>query len=458
MAYKLYKFPLRTKYTVKSWLSVRIWNEAGEGFGALEKLMHEKIGRYPSCSWGLTLGVMMAFILLALAGCSMPGMFGGDDSPLPMPPPLEADADGNVPDKTGRKDTETAAPGAEAPEGGAAKTGDAGGEKTGDTGETADAPKDYPELADVPQGPEATKKAQNSAEAKGQREKLARELASDRERAKYSDEELRGGGVAAAEPPRPQPPAPPRPAHAEEPSPAAEAPKPAGETKPAQAAASPPRQPAPQPLAAPAPAPSAPAGTTRPAPPAPAGARAPVSAPAQTPRSFSSTAFEPSKAAPLPAEVAATLPPGVAQRYNETLGLRAAPPAPPVSPSLGGRGSLTGGTPYASIPFASGSSQLSGGDRSAIQQAAQAWHSRRSRVRVVGHASSSAAAQSETQRLIGNWQISQARATAVADALIQYGVDPAAIVIEAVGDSQAGAASAYGEGEAAARRVDLFLE
>lgn len=427
--------------------------------GALEKLMQEKIGRYPSCSWGLTLGVMMVFAMLALAGCSMPGMFGGDDSPLPMPPPLEADADGNVPDKTGRKDTETAAPGTEAPEDSADGAEETEKEHAGETGDTADAPKDYPELADVPQGEEATRKAESSAEAQGQREQLARELASDRERAKYSDEELRGGGVAPAEPPRPQPPAPPRPpqaesaVQAEQPSPATEVPKPSVTTKPAQAAAAP-SQPAPQPLAAPAPSipAPAPAGTVRPAPPAPAGARPPVSAPAQTPRSHSSTAFEPSKAAPLPAEVAATLPPGVAQRYNETLGLRAAPPALPVTPSLGG------GAPYASIPFASGSSQLSGGDRSAIQQAAQAWQSRRGRVRVVGHASSSASTQSESQRLIGNWQISQARATAVADAMIQNGVDPAAIVIEAVGDSQAGAASAQGEGEAAARRVDLFLE
>ena len=244
--------------------------------GALEKLMRENMRR-------LTPAVIVASAVLALAGCAAPDMFGGDDSPLPMPPPLEADAEGNVPDNTGRQDeesgaaaqTETAEDGADgAAEDGAAKAEDAGGENTGDT---ADAPKDYPELADVPQGPEATRKAESSAGAQEQREKLARELASDRERAKYSDEELRGGGIAPAEPPRPQPPAPPRPpqaesaVQAEQPSPAVEAPKPSVTTKPAQAAAAPsaPTSPAPQPLATPVP-PENPA-------PAPAGVRPPCS-------------------------------------------------------------------------------------------------------------------------------------------------------------------------------------
>lgn len=449
--------------------------QRGKGFGALEKVMWEKTGRYPSSSWGLNLGAMGVVIMLALAGCSAPGMFGVDDSPLPMPPPLEADADGVVPDNTGRNETETSSASQMETEEVSAAGAEESEEEAAGFGETAEMPNGYPELADVPQGPEATKKAESSPEAQGQREQLARELASDRERAKYSDEELRGGGIAPAEPPRPEPPAPPKSPRTEpvkqveEPAPDGAAAQPAPEARPGEAVPvpqpPPPAPPVPQAQSAPVPSgkpaavPAASSGTVLPTSAAPSGPRAAAGASAQTPRSYSSTTFEPSRAAPLPAEVSATLPPGVAQRYHETLGLRAAPPALPVTPALRGSGSFPGAAPYASIPFASGSAQLSGGDRRAIQQVAEVWQSRRAgSLRVVGHASSSAATRSATQKLIGNWQISQARATAVADALIQNGVDPGVIVIEAVGDSQSGADTSYGAGEAADRRVDLFLE
>ena len=60
--------------------------------------------------------------------------------------------------------------------------------------------------------------------------------------------------------------------------------------------------------------------------------------------------------------------------------------------------------------------------------------------------------------MIANWEVSQARATSVADALVGQGVDAARIIIEAVGDSQAATIAGYSDAEAASRRVDLFLE
>jgi len=60
--------------------------------------------------------------------------------------------------------------------------------------------------------------------------------------------------------------------------------------------------------------------------------------------------------------------------------------------------------------------------------------------------------------MLANWEISQARATAVADELVRQGVDTARIIIEAVGDSQSVASAGYADAETAARRVDLFLE
>ena len=381
-------------------------------------------GRQDAKLWRLGMPVMCGLALLAVTGCSMPNMFGSDNSPLPLPPPLEADADGNVADKTGRKD------GAEAGDADAA---------------SAQPPADgeYPALADVPEGPEATKAAEKSPEAQTARDQLAGDLIADRDQAKYTDEELRGGRVAPVAPPRPQPPAPPR---AETPPPAA--PQPSVEASPAVASPPPPVLQKPSPMVA-APAP-APVPLTTPAAPRSLPPR-PQAAPVQTaPAYSSSTTFQPSAAAPLPADLVAALPAGVAQRYQETL-------RRPASPIVGGRGVRTGGA-YASIPFASGSSQLSSNDRRTIAQVVSAARSGFGRIRVVGHASSTASSASESQRLIANWEVSQARATAVADELASQGIDVGRIVIEAVGDSQAGYAAGNMDPEAAARRVDLFLE
>lgn len=384
-------------------------------------------------------GAMLAATLavLMIAGCSGMNPFYSDNSPLPLPPPLEADADGVVPDKTGRKD------------GGDGGSTDAASE----TGQADTAQnEDYPDLADVPEGDAATRAAEKAPAAAAQREELAGELVADREQAKYTDEALRGGKVAAMASPRPATPAPARPAQEAAPvTPPPAAPAPAVAPPPVQRTA--PRPVAPAPVAsAPAASPVATAPVT---PLAPRAAPVPA-APVQTARAYGSSGFQPSAAQPLPADLAASLPAGVAQRYQETLRkpLPGIPAALPVTPVLSGRG----GGAFATIPFASGSSQLSGNDRQTLAQVARAASNGFGMVRVVGHASSSAAGQPESQRMIANWEISQARATAVADELVRQGVDAARIIIEAVGDSQSGASAGYADAESAARRVDLFLE
>lgn len=389
-----------------------------------------KTDRRSAAIWRFGALLAIGLVMMAVSGCSMPSVFGSDDSPLPLPPPLETDAEGNVADNTGRKK---------------------------DDAEVSPAPEadgEYPDLADVPEGAEATKAAEKAPEAQAGREQLASGLVADREQAKYTDEELRGGKVAALSPPRPQPPAPPR---SEEPV-APAAPEPVAPQAPA-AQVSPP---APAPVRAPAPAsgltPASPSPSATPlTPQAPRSLppRTAAAAPVQTATAYSTTTFQPSRAQPLPADLAASLPAGVAQRYQETLRqpVPGAPAGLPVAPVLGGRA----GGAYVSIPFASGSSQLSSGDQRTIAQLARAAKGGFSRIRVVGHASSSASSQSESQRLLANWEVSQARATAVSDELVRQGIDIARITIEAVGDSQAGAAG-YMDAEAAARRVDLFLE
>lgn len=377
--------------------------------------------------WRFGAPLAIGLVMMAVSGCAMPSVFGSDNSPLPLPPPLETDAEGRVADNTGRKK---------------------------DDAEVSPAPEadgEYPDLADVPEGAEATKAAEKAPEAQAQREQLTSGLVADREQAKYTDEELRGGKVAALSPPRPQPPAPPR---SEEPvAPAAPEPvvpqAPAAQVSPpAPTTALPPVSPPPSAIPL---TPQAP----RSAPP-----RTAAAAPVQTATAHSTTTFQPSRAQPLPADLAASLPAGVAQRYQETLRqpVPGAPAGLPVAPVLGGRAGGAAGGAYVSIPFASGSSQLSSGDKRTIAQVARAAKGGFSRIRVVGHASSSASSQSESQRLLANWEVSQARATAVADELVRQGVDVARIVIEAVGDSQAASAGGYMDAEAAARRVDLFLE
>ena len=390
-----------------------------------------KTDRRSAAMWRFGAPLAIGLVMMAVSGCAMPSVFGSDNSPLPLPPPLETDAEGKVADNTGRKK---------------------------DDAEVSPAPEadgEYPDLADVPEGAEATKAAEKAPEAQAQREQLASGLVADREQAKYTDEELRGGKVAALSPPRPQPPAPPR---SEEPV-APAAPEPVVPQAPV-AQVSPP---APAPVRAPAPTPALPPVSPPPSaipltPQAPRSVppRTAAAAPVQTATAYSTTTFQPSQAQPLPADLAASLPAGVAQRYQETLRqpVPGAPAGLPVAPVLGGRA----GGAYVSIPFASGSSQLSSGDQRTIAQVARAAKGGFSRIRVVGHASSSASSQSESQRLLANWEVSQARATAVADELVRQGVDVARIVIEAVGDSQTASAGGYMDAEAAARRVDLFLE
>lgn len=389
-------------------------------------------GRHVSW-WRPGVTVTAGLVLLTVTGCSVPNVFGSDNSPLPLPPPLEVDADGVAADKTGRKgDSEAGATPA----------------SKGET-ETADS-EEYPDLADVPEGAEATKAAEKAPEAQTQRDQLANELVADREKSKYTDEELRGGRVAAVAPPRPQAPSPPRPAAPPAnveitPPPAA----PVAQAKSAPARAPIVAAPAAPPVIAPAPAPVI-AAPIRPV------APRSLSSAVQTAPAYSSSSFQPSTAPPLSADLVASLPAGVAQRYQETLRspVPGIPAALPVAPVLGSRA----GAPDASIQFASGSSQLSPRDKSAIAQVVSAARNGFGVIRVVGHASSTTSSQSESQRMIANWEVSQARATSVADALVSQGVDAARIIIEAVGDSQSASAAGYPDREAAARRVDLFLE
>lgn len=415
--------------------------------------------RLRSLSGAVMLGVF-------LTGCSgATDWFSRDDSDSPLPPPLEADADGVVPDKTGRKDDAEASETTAADDAGEASAEPGAESETASSGDEAEPDADAAKPSAAPR-------------------QLAGALISDQEKAKHSDEELRGGRVAAVAPPRPAPPGPPvkKPeagrAEAAEPSPPAlpqgrvtGAPLPAGRGAAPQEAATAPaaplttspmesttRPPAPQaaraapqierlvPQSAARPAPLtargvASAAIAAPVPVSPAAGALPAAA-------YPATGFQPSRAQPLPPSLLAALPPGVASRYQETattvIGAGAANAGLAGAPGAGA---------YASIPFASGSTRLSPSDLAKIAAAADAYRGRGGRVRLVGHASSESGGGSASEQMIANWEISQARANVVADALIAGGVAAGDVQIEAVGDG----AAAGGSG-AAYRRVDIYIE
>jgi len=79
-------------------------------------------------------------------------------------------------------------------------------------------------------------------------------------------------------------------------------------------------------------------------------------------------------------------------------------------------------------------------------------------VKVVGHASSRTANMSVERHLEVIFQKSQARANAVAQALIRAGVPAAKVQIEAVGDSQPIYYESMPKGEDGNRRAEIFLQ
>jgi outer membrane protein OmpA-like peptidoglycan-associated protein len=109
------------------------------------------------------------------------------------------------------------------------------------------------------------------------------------------------------------------------------------------------------------------------------------------------------------------------------------------------------------IYFGDGSTRLGTIDQARLRRAAKLFSRHGGQIRLVGHASPSA--QDPTPvKLIANFAMSLKRAQAVARGLIDRGVPPSAIVVEAVGDS----APIYGvsipQSEAYNRRVEIVFE
>ncbi|MBT5458236.1 MAG: OmpA family protein, partial [Rhodospirillaceae bacterium] len=90
--------------------------------------------------------------------------------------------------------------------------------------------------------------------------------------------------------------------------------------------------------------------------------------------------------------------------------------------------------PMVTIRFATGSARIGARDRRAIQKVFQAHRSQGGRIHILGHASSRTRNMNRVQHQLANFQVSYDRAKAVADQLIRLGVDPSAIVVNAMSD------------------------
>ena len=133
-----------------------------------------------------------------------------------------------------------------------------------------------------------------------------------------------------------------------------------------------------------------------------------------------------------------------------------APAAPAASPGFGGYGQPQyTGQPVGLIYFRDGSSSLSEDDRGVLKEIADLQHTYGGVVNVIGHASTGSAEGTDDQQ--GNQRISEERAVAVAQELMTYGVAQNAIRAAGVGASQPLYAEGMPGGDAANRRVEVYL-
>jgi len=79
-------------------------------------------------------------------------------------------------------------------------------------------------------------------------------------------------------------------------------------------------------------------------------------------------------------------------------------------------------------------------------------------VRVVGHASMRTRDMDPFEHTLANFNMSVERANAVAQALIDNGVPPGQLIVDAVGDTQPIFSEAMPSGEQGNRRAEIFLE
>lgn len=116
-----------------------------------------------------------------------------------------------------------------------------------------------------------------------------------------------------------------------------------------------------------------------------------------------------------------------------------------------------GGRPVGLVYFGIGSTTLGGADRQVLRQIADLQRAYGGVVRIVGHASSRTENMPMDQHRKTNTDVAAARAKAVAEQLVRYGVRPLFVQIAGVSDTQPLYPEFMPAGEAANRRAEVYL-
>jgi outer membrane protein OmpA-like peptidoglycan-associated protein len=199
--------------------------------------------------------------------------------------------------------------------------------------------------------------------------------------------------------------------------------------------------------------------------------------------------FKPSAAPALNPSVAQWVSPPILAHYRQTAALAgaagtASPAVPAVPAAAGSRGvtpsgdvvanldgvpgtpagmsaAMNGGVPpTAVIYFPGDSTGLPAAARAKVREAVAAFRAGggAGSIKVIGHASSRTGNMTVERHLEVIFQKSQARANAVAQALIKAGVPADKVQIEAVGDSQPIYYESMPKGEEGNRRAEIFVQ
>ena len=110
------------------------------------------------------------------------------------------------------------------------------------------------------------------------------------------------------------------------------------------------------------------------------------------------------------------------------------------------------------ITFRTGSATLPKGATKIVREAAKLHRERGGTVRVVGHSSSRTRELSLERHKLANFSISMDRATALADALVQAGVDPSVVFLSAVGDQKPIYHESMPSGQLKNQRTEIYLD
>jgi len=116
------------------------------------------------------------------------------------------------------------------------------------------------------------------------------------------------------------------------------------------------------------------------------------------------------------------------------------------------------GAPIAVVFFADASSSLSDRAMGVLRNVILVQRQVGGQLRIIGHASERTAAVSYSEHISINQRLSQARANAVARALIRFGAAPGSISMAAVGSQQPVYLEVMPTGEAGNRRVEVYLD